>query len=234
MRFEIYGVDLLDVFFRGTHALMAAAWLLFDFLVFWLHFDVKDPTIPLERRLERAHIMHRIDQIVGLIFLLMLPSGIILCYVTDTALFSTTWLNWKHFLFAIIIIDALILIPISGTALRNLEAIRGGAKNVDELNHEIRHNMNRAMPAVFLIWALVFGLSVLSLLNLKNPQDQEYFFRRTAAEQQTLVEPGLGAVRPASAGQADNEKASGRKARREQRVGKLRTNVVDVIGGGSH
>ena len=188
MQFEIYGIDLPDVFFRGTHALMAAAWLLFDFLVFWLHFDVKNPAIPLERRLERAHIMHRIDQIVGLIFLLMLPSGIILCYVTDTALFSTTWLNWKHFLFAIIIIDALILIPISGTALRNLEAIRGGAGNVDELNHEIRHNMDRAMPAVFVIWILVFALSVLSLLNLKNPPDQEYFFRRTAAEQQSLIE----------------------------------------------
>jgi hypothetical protein len=189
MQLEIYGVDLLDVFFRGTHALAAAAWLLFDFLVFWLHFDVKNPTIPVERRLERAHIMHRIDQIVGLIFLLMLPSGLILCYVTDTALFSTTWLNWKHFLFAIIIVDALYLIPISGTALRNLEAIRGGAGNVDELNHEIRRDMDRAMPAVFLIWALVFALSVLSLLNLKNPPDQEYFFRHTAAEQQFLVEP---------------------------------------------
>ena len=45
------------------------------------------------------------------------------------------------------------------------------------------------MPAVFLIWALVFALSVLSLLNLKNPPDQEYFFRHTAAEQQSLVEP---------------------------------------------
>ena len=46
---EIYGVDVVDVFFRGTHALMAAAWLLFDFLVYWLHFDVKNPAIPLER-----------------------------------------------------------------------------------------------------------------------------------------------------------------------------------------
>jgi hypothetical protein len=188
MRPEILGVDLLDVFFRGTHALMAAAWLLFDFLVYWLHFDVKNPEIPLERRLERARIMHRIDQIVGLIFLFMLPSGIILCYVTDTALFSTPWLNWKHFLFAIIIIDALYLIPISGTALRNLKAMEAGAENVDELNQQIRRNMNRAMPAVFLVWALVFFLSVLSLLNLKNPPDQEYFFRKTVAELQ--VEPG--------------------------------------------
>ena len=186
---EIYGVDVVDVFFRGTHALMAAAWLLFDFLVFWLHFDVKNPAIPLERRLERAHIMHRIDQVVGLIFLLMLPSGIILCYVTGTALFTTTWLNWKHLLFAVIIVDALYLLPISGTALRNLAAMREGATNVDELNHEIRRDMNRAMPAVFLIWALVFGLSVLSLLNLKNPPDQEYFFRRTVAEQQMPLAP---------------------------------------------
>lgn len=184
---EFWGIDLLDVFFRGSHALMAAAWLLFDFLVYWLHFDVKNPEIPLEHRLERARIMHQIDQIVGVIFLVMLPSGIILCYVTDTPLFTTGWLNWKHLLFAMIIIDALYLIPISGTALRNLEAIREGADNVDELNHEIRHNMDRAMPAVFLIWILVFSLSVLSLLNLKNPTDQEYFFRKTAAEQRSEV-----------------------------------------------
>lgn len=188
MRPEIWGIDLVDVFFRGTHALMAAAWLLFDFLVYWLHFDVKNPEIPLERRLERARIMHGIDQVVGVIFLVMLPSGIILAYVTNTALFTTEWLNWKHLLFAVIIIDALYLIPISGTALRNLNAIRDGAGNVDELNHQIRHNMNRAMPAVFLIWVLVFSLSVLSLLNLKNPQDQEYFFRQTAAEQQSVLQ----------------------------------------------
>lgn len=189
MRPEIWGVDLMDVFFRGTHALMAAAWLLFDFLVYWLHFDIKNPEIPLERRLERARIMHQIDQVVGVIFLVMLPSGIILAYVTDTPLFTTAWLNWKHLLFAVIIIDGLYLIPISGTALRNLNAIQGGAENVDELNNEIRNNMNRAMPAVFLIWILVFGLSVLSLLNLKNPEGQEYFFRQTAAEQQLIVEP---------------------------------------------
>ena len=184
MGLEIYGVDVVDVFLRGSHALMAAAWLLFDFVVFWLHFDVKDPSIPLERRLERAHIMHRIDQVVAIVFLLMLPSGIILAYVTGTPLFTTTWLNWKHFFYAVIIVDALYLIPISGVTLRNLEAIKAGAHNVDELNDEIRRNMNRGMPAVFLIWFLVFALSVLSLLNLKNPQDQEYFFRKTPAEQQ--------------------------------------------------
>ena len=184
MRPELYGVDLLDVFFRGTHALMAAIWLLFDFIVFWLHFDVKNPSIPLERRIERAHIMHRIDQVVGVVFLLMLPSGIILAYVTDTPLFTTGWLNWKHLFYAVIIIAALYLIPISGATLRNLEAIRVGAKNVDELNNQIRQNMNRGMPAVFLIWILVFALSVLSLLNLKTPENQEYFFRKTVAEQQ--------------------------------------------------
>ena len=189
MRPELFGVDLLDVFFRGTHALMAATWLLFDFLVFWLHFDVKDPSIPLERRLERAHVMHRIDQVVGLVFLLMLPSGIILAYVTETPLFTTSWLNWKHLFFAVIIIDALYLIPISGATLRNLEAIKAGADNVDELNTEIRRNMNRGMPAVFLIWFLVFALSVLSLLNLKTPANQEYFFRKTPAEQQQVLEP---------------------------------------------
>jgi hypothetical protein len=178
----VFGVDVVDVFFRGTHALMAAAWLLFDFLVYWLHFDVKDPSVPLARRLERAHIMHTIDQIVGVIFIVMLPSGIALSYVTGTALFTTGWLNWKHFLFAIIIIDALYLIPISGTALRNLEAMDRGAPDVDELNRQIRSAMDRAMPAVFLVWVLVFSVSALSLLNLKTPAGQEYIFRKTATE----------------------------------------------------
>ncbi len=182
MQLEIWGIDLVDVSLRGLHAFMAAAWLLFDFLVFWLHFDVKNPEVPIERRLERARIMHGIDQVVGIIFLLMLPTGIVLCWITDTALFSTAWLNWKHVLYAVIIIDALYLIPISGTALRNLRAIRDGAGNTDELNHEIRRTMNVAMPAVFLVWVLVFVISVMSLLNLKTPEGQEYFFRKTAAE----------------------------------------------------
>jgi len=181
---HFYGIDLIDSSLRGIHAVMAAGWLLFDSLVYWLHFDVKNPKIPLQRRLERARIMHGIDQIVGVIFILMLPTGIALCYVTDTALFSTDWLNWKHFLYALIIIDALYLIPISGTALRNLKAIEAGAENVDELNHEIKRNMNVAMPAVFLVWALVIAVSVLSMLNLKTPQGQEYIFRTTPADAQ--------------------------------------------------
>ncbi len=179
---HLWGIDLVDVAFKGIHAFMAAAWLLCDFIVFWLHFDIKNPRIPVERRLERARIMRGIDTIVGYIFLLMLPTGIVLCYLTGTALFTTAWLNWKHALYAIIIIDALYLIPISGASLRNLEAIEAGAKNVDQLNQEIRGNMDKAMPAVFLVWVLVFAVSVLSLLNLKTPEDQEYIFRKTAAE----------------------------------------------------
>ncbi len=179
---HLWGIDLVDVAFKGIHAFMAAAWLLFDFIVFWLHFDVKNPEIPVERRLERARIMHGIDRIVGYIFLLMLPTGIVLCYLTDTALFSTAWLNWKHALYAIIIIDALYLIPISGASLHNLRLIEGGADNVDQLNDEIRTNMNKAMPAVFLVWVLVFAVSVISLLNLETPEGQEYIFRKTAAE----------------------------------------------------
>lgn len=184
MELIIYGVDITDVTFRGVHAFMAAAWLLFDFIVFWLHFGVKDETRPLENRLERAHIMHTIDTVVAFVFLLMLPSGIILCLITDTAIFNTTWLNWKHVLYGVIIVDALYLMPISGTALRNLKAIKEGAENVAELNCEIKTNMNRAMPAVMLIWFLVAFVSILSVLNLKTPTDQEYIFRKTATEMQ--------------------------------------------------
>ncbi len=181
---HVWGIDLVDVGFKGIHAFMAAAWLLFDFIVFWLHFDVKNPQISTERRLERARIMHGIDTIVGYIFLLMLPTGIALCYITDTAMFTTAWLNWKHALYAVIIIDALYLIPISGASLRNLNTIADGAHNVDELNDQIRTNMNKAMPAVFLVWTLVFVVSVISLLNLKSP-DQDYIFRKTAVEMET-------------------------------------------------
>ena len=72
-------------------------------------------------------------------------------------------------------------VAISGASLRNLQRIEDGAENVDELNDQIRGNMNKAMPAVFLVWTLVFVVSVISLLNLKSP-DQEYIFRKTAAE----------------------------------------------------
>jgi hypothetical protein len=178
MRPELYGVDLVDIIFRGTHALMAATWLLFDFLVFWLHFKIKDANAPTEQRLERAHIMHGIDTVVAYVFLLMLPSGIMLCYVTGTPIFQTAWLSWKHLFYAVILADALYLLPISGTALTNLKAIQAGAPNSDQLNCEIKARMNQAMPAVFLIWALVFGASLISVLNLKAPPGREYIFRK--------------------------------------------------------
>ena len=179
--FTIWGVNVIETSFRWLHAAMVAGWLLFDFLVYWLHFDVKNPAVPLEARLERARIMHGIDRIVAYIFILTLPVGIILCYYTDNLPFSSDWLTWKHFLYGVIIIDGLCLIPISGTALRNLKAIKAGAPNVDELNHQIKHHMNIAMPAVFVVWALVIAISILTLLNIKVPEGQEYFFRSTAA-----------------------------------------------------
>ena len=182
MSLEVWGVDLPTFSLRMVHGLMAAGWLLFDFLVFWLHFDVKNPEVPLERRHERAKVMHGIDQMVALIFLLMLPTGIALCYLTDTPLFTTGWLNLKHLLYAVIVVDALYLLPISGTAIRNLEAMLDGAENVDELNHQIRHSMDRAMPAVFLVWFLVAVISLISMLNLKSPEGQELIFRKTAVE----------------------------------------------------
>lgn len=181
MSVEIGGVNILDITFRGLHAMMAAAWLLFDFIVFWLHFKIKDATAPLEERLERARVMHGIDTAVAYLFLLMLPTGIILCFVTDTPIFTTNWLSWKHLLYGLIIVDALYLLPISGTALKNLKAIKDGAANPDELNAEIRSKMNRAMPAVWLVWILVFAASLISVLNLKTPKNQEYIFRKTVA-----------------------------------------------------
>jgi hypothetical protein len=179
MSIEIGGVNLVDITIRGVHALMAAAWLLFDFLVFWLHFKIKDAAQPIDERLERARVMHGIDTVVAYLFLLMLPSGVILCYVTETPVFTTNWLSWKHLLYGLIIVDALYLLPISGTALRNLKAIKSGAANVDELNAEIKSKMNQAMPAVWLIWILVFAASLISVLNLKAPKGQEYIFRKT-------------------------------------------------------
>jgi hypothetical protein len=179
MSIEIGGVNLVDISFRGVHALMAAAWLFFYFVVFLLHFQIKDPNYPLDARIERAKVMHGIDTVVAYIFLLMLPTGVILCYVTDTPIFTTNWLSWKHLLYGLIIVDALYLLPISGTALKNLKAIKAGAENVDELNQEIKAKMNQAMPAVWLVWFLVFAASLISVLNLKVPQGQEYIFRKT-------------------------------------------------------
>ncbi len=181
---DFYGVDLVDITFRGVHALMAATWLLFDFVVFWLHFKIKDSEAPIDERLERARIMHGIDTVVAYVFLLMLPSGIILCYITQTPLFTTSWLSWKHLLYGLIIVDALYLLPISGTALKNLKLIKAGAENIAELNSEIKRKMNRAMPAVWLVWILVFAASLISVLNLKAPKGQEYIFRKTTEQVQ--------------------------------------------------
>ena len=179
---EIFGIAVVKTFLQGIHALMVGTWLVFDFVVYWLHFDIKNPAVPLERRIERAHVMHGIDRVVAYIFVLTLPVGIALAKASGTPLFTTAWLNWKHLGYAVIVVAALVLIPISGTALRNLEAIRDGAENRAELDRQIKRHMNLAMPVVFLVWILIIVLSAVSLLNLKTPTDQEYIFRKTVSE----------------------------------------------------
>ena len=167
----------LEIGVRGSHALMVAAWLLFDFIVFWLHFKVKDPAAKVEERLERAHVMHAVDRVVAYIFILTLPVGLALCWLTGTPVFTTDWLNWKHLMYGVIVIAAVVLIPVSGTALRNLKAISDGASNVDELNAEIRHDMNWGMPWVFVIWLLIIVMSLLSVFNIKCPTCHSFIFR---------------------------------------------------------
>jgi hypothetical protein len=167
----------LEIAFRGIHAFMVAGWLLFDFIVYWLHFKVKDPNANVDERLERARIMHGVDRVVAYIFILTLPVGLGLCWLTDTPVFTTAWLNWKHLMYGVIIVAAIVLIPVSGTALRNLKAIKAGAANVDELNAEIRHDMNWGMPWVFVIWILIVVMSLISVFNIKCPTCQHYIFR---------------------------------------------------------
>jgi uncharacterized membrane protein len=161
---------------RGIHAFTVAAWLLFDFIVYWLHFKIKDARADLHERLERVHIMHAIDTVVAYIFIGTLPIGIALAWLTGTPLFSTGWLNWKHLMYGLIIVAAIVLIPVSGTALRNLEAMKKGATNTDELNGQIERDMNRAMPWVFLIWVLIIAMSLVSVLNIKCPHCHQLIF----------------------------------------------------------
>ena len=94
--FELFGIAVVKASLQGIHALMVGTWLVFDFVVYWLHFDIKNPEVPIERRIERAHVMHGIDRVVAYIFILTLPVGIALAYASGTSLFTTAWLNWKH------------------------------------------------------------------------------------------------------------------------------------------
>lgn len=167
----------LEQAFRGVHVVMVAAWLLFDFLVYWLHFKIKDPAYPLDARLERAHVMHGIDTTVAWIFIFTFPVGLALCWLTGTPVFTTPWLNWKHFMYGLIVIAAIILIPVSGTALRNLKAMKAGAANVEELNAEIKRDMNWGMPLVFGIWTLIIVMSLLSAFNARCPHCHQFILR---------------------------------------------------------
>lgn len=162
---------------RSIHVVMVGAWLLFDFIVYWLHFKIKDAEAPIEERLERARVMHGIDTVVAYLFFLTLPIGIALCYVTDTPLFTTEWLNWKHLMYGLIVVSAIVLVPISGTSLRNLKAIKAGAADVPDLNDQIKRDMNWAMPWVFLIWILIAAMMVISVFNAKCPHCHNFILR---------------------------------------------------------
>ena len=172
----MHGGSPLEIVVRGIHAFTVAAWLILDFIVFWLHFKIKDPLADTGERLERAHIMHTIDTVVAYIFIGTLPIGILLAWLTGTPLFATPWLDLKHFMYGLIVIAAIVLIPVSGTALRNLTAMKNGASNRDELNEQIRRDMNRGMPWVFLIWSLIIAMTLISVFNLRCPHCHELLF----------------------------------------------------------
>ena len=93
---------VVEMLVRGLHVFMVAAWLIFDFVVYWLHFKVKDATAPTLERLERARVMHAVDTVVLYLFIGTLPVGLVLCWLTDTPVFTTAWLTWKHLLYALI------------------------------------------------------------------------------------------------------------------------------------
>lgn len=166
----------IEMAFRTLHIVMVAAWLIFDFIVYWLHFKVKDAGAPTIERLERARIMHGVDTVVLYLFIGTLPVGLVLCWLTETPVFTTTWLTWKHLLYALIIVSAIVLIPVSGTALRNLKAIADGAPNVDELNAQIRRDMNWGMPFVFFIWISIVVMSAVSAFYSKWPDLSSYLY----------------------------------------------------------
>lgn len=175
---ELNLARVVEISVRGVHVAMVLAWLIFDFIVYWLHFKVKDASAPTIERLERARVMHGVDRVVAYLFIATLPVGLLLCWLTDTPVFSTAWLTWKHLLYALIVVSAVVLIPVSGTALRNLNLIAGGAKNVDELNAQIKRDMNWGMPFVFYIWISIVVMSVISALNSKWPDLPTYLYGR--------------------------------------------------------
>ena len=156
---------------------MVGAWLLFDFVVYWLHFKIKDPQAPIDERLERARVMHGIDTVVAYLFFLTLPVGVLLCYLTDTPLFTTEWLNWKHLMYGLIVVSAVVLVPISGTSLRNLKAIKAGGGDERSLNDQIKRDMNWGMPWVFMIWTLITVMIAISVFNAKCPHCNNFILR---------------------------------------------------------
>lgn len=167
----------LELSVRGIHVAMVGAWLLFDFVVYWLHFKIKDAAAPIDERLERARVMHGIDTVVAYLFFLTLPVGVALCYLTGTPVFTTEWLNWKHLFYGLIVVAAIVLVPISGTALRNLKAIKAGADDVPGLNGQIKRDLNWAMPWVFLIWSLITVMIGISVFNAKCPHCNNFILR---------------------------------------------------------
>lgn len=175
---ELNTARAIEMTVRGVHIVMVLAWLIFDFIVYWLHFKVKDASAPTVERLERARIMHGVDRVVAYLFIGTLPVGLLLCWLTETPVFSEAWLTWKHLLYGLIVVAAVVLIPVSGTALRNLKAIAAGAPDVDALNAQIRRDMNWGMPFVFFIWIAIVVMSMMSAFYSKWPDLGTYLYGR--------------------------------------------------------
>lgn len=145
------------------HVFLVIVWLGTDLVVFCLSLSLLDKRLPILIRLDRAHVAEVIDSWVLKSFLLTIPLGLLLVYLSGQSLSRSPWLALKLSFFGCIVVISIAILTGAGGTRQTLEKIAAGAGDADALEAHLRKRVLVMAPPVLFIYALILLILFISL-----------------------------------------------------------------------
>jgi uncharacterized membrane protein len=151
---------------RILHVVAVVYWLGADVVVFYLGFGVRDRSTPVPIRYERLRIMKVMDRFVGVAFLAVLGTGLLLLWTLDFTPLRAEWFRLKLGLAALIVVAGVLLVRGGTISLlaRSLAATAAGSPEAASLEDEAWRRRTSSRAYVLMIYTLGIVVLAISIL----------------------------------------------------------------------
>ncbi len=149
--------EWLGEFLLLFHVFLFVIWLGFDLVVFSLSMSMRNRSLPIAVRVDRAHIAETLDFYVTVSYALVIPTGLALAYLRGWwPIWNIPWLMAKLIVFGVVVLLAVVLVLGASGSGQILKKIAAGEGDVEALEAQLRNGIHRLAP-----WALAIHLSIL-------------------------------------------------------------------------